>query len=622
MSKIEESKIEDLKGKILQLQKANTEISNAITGYTASYDQLRGLNVEYHTDLFDSIDGEIDKLIILIEILHDINTDVGLQTTITETSTSLKKLESDLVDVTASAAPPQVFDIPIPTPPPSPRLSFAAATAVATSAVATAATAATAATQPHPFKLANTFVHPPVSSSPSSPPPVDDATIANIKKNVQNRIALYATQTALPPPPVSSYPLTLDINPVNGHAHFELPGQVPFNQVPLNQQHLSRPPDPSSSKYFFTGGSKSDEVGEENPKYELPPGSELYVSAVTALYPISSEKFHEENPYFYKQVKAGIIDGSIIPVSKTENKDQEDTSSQEPSDDLSPAHHSADTPEVIKNLIMNLKVNPAKTAAIIKEYEELVMMCQRKTALELIKPLLKPLLKSEKDEILPSDRDILTMLGWNGSENELLYDKIVFVNGLFSFFCFDKGKFASAVFAHCGKNYACMLNWVLIVAFRLRIRDPAKYTDAVIIELIKNMHYTLYGFLLKGSIATNFIRKTDGNADFYIRGAKDAMKSKIFSDVTLGSLVDAIKGEVQKIPEPADTLSTYFPRKSSGQTTVKSGGGGGGHKSIKLTRKRHHRKIHKIAHTIKVAKNPTTNTKKTRRNPQVNQNVQ
>ena len=158
-----------------------------------------------------------------------------------------------------------------------------------------------------------------------------------------------------------------------------------------------------------------------------------------------------------------------------------------------------------------------------------------------------------------------------------------------------------------------MLNWVLIVAFRLRIRDPAKYTDAAIIELIKRMHYTLYGFLLKGSIATNFIRKTDGNADFYIEGAKTAMNSGIFYDVTLNGLVGAIKVEVGKIPEPNDTLSTYFPRKLSGQTTVKSGSGGGGHKSIKLTRKRHHRKIHKIAHTIKVTKNPTTNTKKTRR---------
>jgi hypothetical protein len=127
------------------------------------------------------------------------------------------------------------------------------------------------------------------------------------------------------------------------------------------------------------------------------------------------------------------------------------------------------------------------------------------------------------------------------------------------------------------------------------------------------MHYTLYGFLVSGSIVDNFTRRTDGNADFYIEGAKKAMKNGIFYDVTLNDLVGAIKVEVGKIPEPKDTLSTYFPRKSLSQTTVKSGVGGSGHKSIKLTRKRHHHKIHKIAHTIKVTKNPTTNTKKTRR---------
>jgi hypothetical protein len=51
---------------------------------------------------------------------------------------------------------------------------------------------------------------------------------------------------------------------------------------------------------------------------------------------------------------------------------------------------------------------------------------------------------------------------------------------------------------------------------------------------------------------------------------------------------------------------------STGRTPVHSAGSGR-HKTNKLTRKRHHRKIHKIAHTIKVTKNPTTNTKKTRR---------
>ncbi len=74
--------IADLKNKILQLEKPNTEISNAISGYRASYNQLRDLNVEDHDDLFDSIDGEIEKLNIVKEILHSINIDVGLQRTI------------------------------------------------------------------------------------------------------------------------------------------------------------------------------------------------------------------------------------------------------------------------------------------------------------------------------------------------------------------------------------------------------------------------------------------------------------------------------------------------------------------------------------------------------------
>ena len=73
-------------------------------------------------------------------------------------------------------------------------------------------------------------------------------------------------------------------------------------------------------------------------------------------------------------------------------------------------------------------------------------------------------------------------------------------------------------------------------------------------------------------------------------------------------------------PSPSPRGSTNsLPRSSSAS---RLSGGGGRHKSNKLTRKRNHRKIHKIAHTIKVTKNPTTNTKKTRRNSQVNHNVQ
>jgi hypothetical protein len=242
-------------------------------------------------------------------------------------------------------------------------------------------------------------------------------------------------------------------------------------------------------------------------------------------------------------------------------------------------------------------------------------MCDRKTALELIRPLLK----LEQDEIVPSDKELLTTLGWNGSENVLLYDinKIrqgvrVFVQGLFSFFCFNNGDFSVAFSRHCGRNYVCMLNWVIIVAFRLRARDPVTYTDAAIIELIKNMRYALYGFLQTGSIIDNFTRKTDGNANFYIDGTKKAMTGGIFYDGTLKVLVDGIKGEVGKIPEPEDTFTTYLPKKK----TVKIGGVIGRKSSNKLTRKHHKHNIRNVAHTIKLAKNSAgVNTKKTRRTP-------
>ena len=295
---------------------------------------------------------------------------------------------------------------------------------------------------------------------------------------------------------------------------------------------------------------------------------------------------------------------------ENENKEQEVTKDDEPSDTLSLAEQSANNPEVIKNLIRNLKVKPVED--VIKNYEELVMMCDKTTALNLIRSLLKP----KPGEKIPSDKDLHETLGWYNNTNVLLYhdksdnDKSDnergqggVVQGLFSFFCNRSAAFSR----HCAKNYVCMLNWILILAFRLRISNSTKYTDAAIIELIKNMHYELYGFLLKGYIAENFTTRTDGNANFYIEGAKKAMQDRIFSDGTVMILVSGIKLEVGEIPEPKDN---YLPRKmiNPRKMTIRSGGGGM-NSTNKLTRKRHHRKN---AHTIKVSHKPT-GVKKTRR---------
>jgi hypothetical protein len=648
----------DLKQQFNKLQLNNIDINKAITQYTNEYAALFHHRVVDTDDLFATIDGEIQKFKDVGNLLHIIKINKGLRDDIHKTTASLTQLERGIVSASASQViQPQSTSLP------PPRLTSPSPATVNDNTQVFNIPVDKKLTQPS-LKLPQLPPLPPTLPSPSlnlppSPSPAevnDDIQVVDVNDDIQVVDVPVNPQMTSPSLNLPQLPLFPPTSPPSSSSSSQLLARDLITKriadararqtnigISSTNTSSSQSSQSSSSRYQASGASITPgghlhirvtdplnsrdltrhpgsnpiyaQVGGRKTEYEVTPGSNLFVRAVTALYPISSPKFHKENPDFGEQVAAGFMDGSIEPVSKTEN---EDASSQETSDDLSPAEQSADNPEVIKNLIMNLKVKPDIKSEIIQQYEQLVMMCQRKTALELIKPLLKP----KKDEIVPSDREILTTLGWNGSENELLYDinkrrqgQIVFVNGLFSFFCFDNGEFSVAFSRHCGKNYACMLNWVLIAAFRLRIRDPAKYTDAAIIELIKNMHGSLYGFLVSGSIADNFTRRTDGNADFYIEGAKKAMKDGIFYDVTLGGLVGAIKVEVGKIPEPKDTLSTYFPRKSS-QTTVKSGGiggSGGGHKSIKLTRKRYHHKIHKIAHTIKVTKNPTTNTKKTRR---------
>jgi hypothetical protein len=153
-----------------------------------------------------------------------------------------------------------------------------------------------------------------------------------------------------------------------------------------------------------------------------------------------------------------------------------------------------------------------------------------------------------------------------------------------------------------------MLNWVIIVAFRLKMRDPDIYTDALIIKLIENMHHALW---LKDTNVDNFTKNTGDNAGVYVTDSKTSMNNGIFNYGDLKVLVEGIKSEVQKIPEPSSSGGSYH------NTTHKLS-----HKNVNggnkvTTRKHHHRHptIHNVGHTVKVAHKPTdVNTIKTRRN--------
>ena len=406
-----------------------------------------------------------------------------------------------------------------------------------------------------------------------------------------------------------------------GHVHLLLPT---LNEADAsNELEAAAKDDPEHAgwvggrSYSTHGASTSrkmkPQIGGADTEYELSPGSDLYNKFVTSFYPISSPEFKKAYPGFYSQVKAGIIDGTILPVTKKENEEQT-TEDEELSDNLSPAEQSANNPEVIKNLIRSLdpKIVP-DNAKTIEQYEQLVKMCDKTTAVVLIKKLL--LSKSISINNLTDER-ILEILGWNKNTNELLYRNNG--QGLFSFFCFDdKRNFSPAFSHHCEKNYVCMLNWVLILAFRLRIREPIKYTDAAIKELIKNMNHALYGFFKTESMAKNFTR-LDGNPNFYTEMSKKNMNTDIFNDVTLTPLVTGIKAQVPQIPDTKNaSLSSYFPKKTTidpriRKTTVKLGGGILRGNSKNSTRKLHrYDHVRPMAHTIKITHKSNSNTKKT-----------
>jgi uncharacterized protein (TIGR02452 family) len=381
-----------------------------------------------------------------------------------------------------------------------------------------------------------------------------------------------------------------------GDVNIAFAGKGP--EIMLNGDILVHNPQQSGQ----IGGSKINQVGGLT--YKLLPGTELYKTVATTHGGL--------NPEFYKELSKEIEKGNnkveLVPATKSNDAKSHD-------DNLSPAEQSANNPEVIKNLIRSLdpKIVP-DNAKTVERYEQLVKMCDKTTAVELIKQLL--LSKSIPIEKLTDER-ILEILGWNKNTNELLYRHNG--QGLFSFFCFDdKRNFSPAFIHHCEKNYVCMLNWVLILAFRLRIREPIKYTDAAIKELIKNMHKALYGFVTPVSMAKNFTR-LDADPKFYTDMSKKNMNTDIFNDVTLTPLVTGIKAQVPQIPDTKNaSLSSYFPKKITidpriKKTTVKLGRGGSLRANSKnSTRKLHrHGRVRPTSHTIKITHKSNSNTKKT-----------
>jgi hypothetical protein len=172
-----------------------------------------------------------------------------------------------------------------------------------------------------------------------------------------------------------------------------------------------------------------------------------------------------------------------------------------------------------------------------------------------------------------------------------------------------------------------MLDWVIIIAFRL-VRDyPGKYSNEQIVKLIENIHETLVGEIFHGSgdLANRTFLSDDIDPDaHYITKVKEWMMSKIFDDFALPDIVPGIKEELQKLPEhqigmTEVTNTDVKPQTTSnpkiGKTTQKGFRGiGGGVKENNVTRKHKHDRVEETTKHTRKHKIYTLCLNKTRRN--------
>jgi hypothetical protein len=249
----------------------------------------------------------------------------------------------------------------------------------------------------------------------------------------------------------------------------------------------------------------------------------------------------------------------------------------------------------------HFKVKPGSAdKTTLQRYKTLVRLCSASTAVQLIKELLK----QNNTTTSLNDKQILTILGWNNSENLLFYNPNknsnggALLGGLFSLFSYSQGKFSYFLSQNCVKDYVCMLNWILLIAEHLNYEQDHSYTYENIRELVKNMYDCLFGFLERdrATLLPYFVNNT--NVNFYKELViKGLLGDKIFGDQTLKPIVDGIKNELQKMGGSPQQQPPPQPLQGARKTTVKLGGD---ERKKNKTRKHHNKKNNKSDHnTIK-----------------------
>jgi hypothetical protein len=358
------------------------------------------------------------------------------------------------------------------------------------------------------------------------------------------------------------------------------------------------------------GGNVSTSI-QNGGRYHIPHDSKIYRMFATEVGH-KPDELKERHPEIYEEVIKGIESGEIKPS-------EDDESPIKSSNNLKPeAYFTARDSNVVRNMLRGLAQTSVSAMAtttdeLIKEYEQLVAMCRPETAVALIKAQLESknidLPKEPLSKVKATDNRIRETLGWNNSENRLLYDtnlvrktSVPTANGVFSKFCYHKGKFSVFMSRGCPGDYSCMLNWVIIFAFRLLTHEPDKYKDENIVELIQNLHKTLFGDIFRGNDFVSRFVSENKNTTFYADSVKKLMSSDIFGDVTLQPLVIGIKREIQAMSEitAIDSIVRNTKKLRGGMKDV-------------VTRKHRHNRVEDTAKHTRKHKIVTISLNKTRR---------
>jgi predicted CopG family antitoxin len=193
-------------------------------------------------------------------------------------------------------------------------------------------------------------------------------------------------------------------------------------------------------------------------------------------------------------------------------------------------------------------------------YNKLKRLFNKVTAPDVIREILVRKGLDQKTLGKITDTKILEVLGWHFSENRLLYDVTKIPNrgissGLFSLFNYSQGKLSNFLsIEKCGKDYVCMLNWLLLVGFHLNYEDNTKYPYEEIHKLIINIHNSFLGFLEleHSTLLDSFV---NGNTGLYKTRVAAILKSRVFASTTENyqKMLEGIKGELQ------DNLTEQHP---------------------------------------------------------------